>query len=187
MRERIYENIIGLVGRTPLVSISKLAGSRNARIAAKLEQYNPTGSVKDRIVLNMLEDAEKRGYLKPGSIIIEPTSGNTGIGLASFCCLKGWASTSPPGASPCRTDPSSWRGSACSRRCACRSPRNRCFRARIPPWKGRWNISLRAPSDKSDIHKAIHMDFAPALSRSGACSLPVEDGYFKWMLRIIAA
>jgi cysteine synthase A len=90
MRKRIAQNIMGLVGKTPLVYLDKLAKGTKARIAAKLEYFNPTGSLKDRIVLNMLCDAEKREYLKPNSTIIEPTSGNTGIGLACFCAVKGY-------------------------------------------------------------------------------------------------
>ncbi len=90
MRSRILQNLMSLVGKTPMVYLDKLAENSNARIAAKLEFFNPTGSVKDRIVLNMLNDAEKRGLLKPGSVIIESTSGNTGIGLASFCVIKGY-------------------------------------------------------------------------------------------------
>jgi len=90
MRGKIQQNIIGLVGRTPLVYLDKLGRESKGRIAAKLEYLNPAGSVKDRIVLNMLEDAEKRGYLRPESVIVEPTSGNTGISLACFCAIKGY-------------------------------------------------------------------------------------------------
>ena len=90
MRKKIADNLMSLVGKTPMVYLDKLTGGSQARIAAKLENFNPTGSVKDRIVLNMLNDAERRGYLRPDSIIIEPTSGNTGIGLACFCAIKGY-------------------------------------------------------------------------------------------------
>jgi cysteine synthase A len=90
MRKRIASNLMGLVGRTPLVYLDKLMNEHHCRLAAKLEYFNPTGSLKDRIVLNMLMDAERRGYLKPESVIIEPTSGNTGIGLACFCAIKGY-------------------------------------------------------------------------------------------------
>lgn len=79
-----------LVGRTPLVYLDKFAESCPGRIAAKLEYFNPTGSVKVRIVLNMIRDAEKRGFLRRGSTIVEPTSGNTGIGLACFCAICGY-------------------------------------------------------------------------------------------------
>ncbi len=90
MRKKIVPDLMSLVGKTPLVYLDRITNGNPGRLAAKLECYNPTGSVKDRIVLNMLNDAEKRGYLKPDSVIIEPTSGNTGIGLACICAIKGY-------------------------------------------------------------------------------------------------
>ncbi len=89
---KIYDNITQLVGNTPLVrfhSVEKEFGLK-AKIYGKLEALNPAGSAKDRVGLAMIEDAEKRGLLKPGSVIIEPTSGNTGIGLASAASSKGY-------------------------------------------------------------------------------------------------
>ncbi len=90
MRKRIGDNLMSLVGKTPLIFLNEMAKGHPGRVAAKMECFNPTGSVKDRIVLGMIRDAEKRGYLEAGSIIIEPTSGNTGIGLACFCAIKGY-------------------------------------------------------------------------------------------------
>ena len=83
---RIYENITELVGGTPLVKVSNYSKAHEleATVLVKLEYLNPAGSVKDRIAKAMIEDAEKRGLLKEGSVIIEPTSGNTGIGLAAL-------------------------------------------------------------------------------------------------------
>ncbi len=82
---KIYKGDTGLIGNTPLVEFTNIEKSQgiNATVLAKLEYFNPAGSVKDRIALAMIEDAEKKGLLKEGSTIIEPTSGNTGIGLAS--------------------------------------------------------------------------------------------------------
>jgi cysteine synthase A len=88
----IYENASRLIGKTPLLhlnSVEKTLGL-NAKLYAKLEYFNVTGSVKDRIAKAMIEDAESRGLLKKGSVIIEPTSGNTGIGLASVAAAKGY-------------------------------------------------------------------------------------------------
>ncbi|HHT34182.1 MAG: cysteine synthase A [Proteiniphilum sp.] len=87
---KIAEKLTDLVGNTPLLRLSRLESSEGAKaeIIAKLESFNPQGSVKDRIALAMVEDAEKRGLLKKGSIIIEPTSGNTGIGLAFVATIK---------------------------------------------------------------------------------------------------
>ena len=85
----IYKNITELIGGTPLIEISGVEGQK-ARIAVKLEKSNPGGSVKDRIALAMIEDAEAKGVLKPGATIIEPTSGNTGVGLAWVGVAKGY-------------------------------------------------------------------------------------------------
>lgn len=89
---RIYKSAIELVGNTPLVEISNFSAKHevNAKILAKLEYFNPAGSVKDRIAKAIFEDAEEKGILKKGSVIIEPTSGNTGIGLASVAAAKGY-------------------------------------------------------------------------------------------------
>ena len=89
---KIYEKLTELVGRTPLVDLQRLAAKKDAQaqVVAKVEFFNPGGSVKDRIALNMIEDAEKKGILKPGSVIIEPTSGNTGVGLAWISRVKGY-------------------------------------------------------------------------------------------------
>jgi cysteine synthase A len=85
----IFENIVAAVGNTPLVRINKLASDK-ATVLAKLESYNPCGSVKDRIALSMIEAAEKDGLIKENTVIVEPTSGNTGIGLAFICAAKGY-------------------------------------------------------------------------------------------------
>lgn len=90
---KIIESALELIGNTPLLKLNgyqKNAGVSNATILAKLEYLNPAGSVKDRVALSMIEDAEKKGLLKPGATIIEPTSGNTGIGLASVAAAKGY-------------------------------------------------------------------------------------------------
>jgi len=88
----IYNTITELIGKTPLVKLNKFAAKRNAKanIIAKVEYFNPGGSVKDRIALAMIEDAEKKGILKPGGTIIEPTSGNTGVGLSLVGAVKGY-------------------------------------------------------------------------------------------------
>ena len=85
----VYKNLTELIGRTPLVEIGPFEGQR-ARILAKVEYFNPGGSVKDRVALAMIEDAEKQGILVPGATIIEPTSGNTGVGLALVSAVKGY-------------------------------------------------------------------------------------------------
>lgn len=90
---KIIESSLELIGNTPLLKLnnySKKTGVSNATLLAKLEYLNPAGSVKDRIALAMIEDAEKKGQLKPGATIIEPTSGNTGIGLAAVATAKGY-------------------------------------------------------------------------------------------------
>ncbi len=88
----IYKGTLGLVGNTPLVEVANIEKelSLKATVLVKLEYFNPAGSVKDRIAKAMIEDAEERGLLKEGSVIIEPTSGNTGIGLASIAAAKGY-------------------------------------------------------------------------------------------------
>lgn len=87
---RIYTNLTELIGNTPLLDVSELLDGSKSRLLLKLELFNPGGSAKDRIALAMIEDAEKRGVLKPGSTIVEPTSGNTGIGLAWVGKAKGY-------------------------------------------------------------------------------------------------
>ena len=87
---RIYTSIDQLVGKTPLLELKNIEKDTGARILAKLEFLNPAGSVKDRVALAMIEDAEQRGLLKPGATIIEPTSGNTGIGLAAIAAGRGY-------------------------------------------------------------------------------------------------
>ncbi len=89
----IRESVLELIGSTPILKINryaKKAGAEEATILAKLEYLNPAGSVKDRVALSMIEDAEEKGILKPGATIIEPTSGNTGIGLALVAAAKGY-------------------------------------------------------------------------------------------------
>ena len=88
----IYKGTLGLIGNTPLVEVTNIEKELGlkARVLVKLEYFNPAGSVKDRIAKAMIEDAEKKGILKEGSVIIEPTSGNTGIGLAAIAAAKGY-------------------------------------------------------------------------------------------------
>ena len=88
----IYHNVSELVGRTPLLELSHLEQEEKleAVILAKLEYFNPAGSVKDRVAKKMIEEAEKQGVLKEGSVIIEPTSGNTGIGLSAIAAARGY-------------------------------------------------------------------------------------------------
>ncbi len=87
---KLNKNALQLIGNTPLVKINKLVSEEDAEVYAKLEGCNPGGSVKDRIALAMIEEAEREGKLKEGGTIIEPTSGNTGIGLALVCAVKGY-------------------------------------------------------------------------------------------------
>eukprot|EP00906_Rhabdomonas_costata_P009735 RCo013733 len=87
---KVYQNILETIGNTPLVRINKLNPNPNVTIYAKLEGWNPTGSIKDRIALNMITQAEAEGKLTPGKTILEPTSGNTGIGLAITGIVKGY-------------------------------------------------------------------------------------------------
>ncbi len=92
VRQKVAESILDLIGNTPMVRLRRIVEPRMATILAKLESFNPGGSVKDRICLAMIEDAETRGLLKPGVTVVEPTSGNTGIGLAMICAVKGYKS-----------------------------------------------------------------------------------------------
>ena len=86
----VSESILDTIGRTPLVALARLTGGLNRRILAKVEFLNPGASVKDRIGLRMIEDAECRGLLRPGGTVIEVTSGNTGMGVAIVCAVKGY-------------------------------------------------------------------------------------------------
>ncbi|MGE5325613.1 MAG: PLP-dependent cysteine synthase family protein, partial [Deltaproteobacteria bacterium] len=85
-----YDNILEAIGRTPLVKLNRLTRGSPAQIYAKCEFMNPGGSVKDRIGITMIEDAERKGLLKPGGTIVEGTSGNTGMGLALVAAIKGY-------------------------------------------------------------------------------------------------
>src|SRR5436309_1484702 len=85
-----YGDIVQAIGHTPLVELKRLSPKPGVRIYAKLESYNPTGSVKDRVARAMIEDAEARGAIRPGQTILEPTSGNTGISLGMICSRKGY-------------------------------------------------------------------------------------------------
>jgi len=87
---RIFNNLTELIGNTPLVRLQKIAADSKAQLVAKVESFNPGGSVKDRIGLSMIRDAEEKGLLKEGSVIIEPTSGNTGIALALVAAVSGY-------------------------------------------------------------------------------------------------
>ena len=90
MSLKVADNVLELIGSTPMIKLNHIAVARSAHILAKLELANPGGSVKDRIALSMVEEAEKNGYLKRGKTIVEPTSGNTGIGLALVAVVKGY-------------------------------------------------------------------------------------------------
>ncbi|MFN3966093.1 MAG: cysteine synthase A [Endomicrobiia bacterium] len=87
---RIAENVLELIFNTPMVKLNKIVDKDMAEICAKLEMFNPGGSVKDRIAFSMIQEAERTGKLRPGGVVVEPTSGNTGIGLAMVCAVKGY-------------------------------------------------------------------------------------------------
>lgn len=90
MKEMIYGSMLDLVGKTPLVRLNGISRETGAEVLGKLEYFNPMSSVKDRVALAMIEDAEKRGVLSKSVTIVEPTSGNTGVGLAFVCAVKGY-------------------------------------------------------------------------------------------------
>ena len=90
MTMKPFDSVLDLIGHTPMVRLNRLTTGTNVEILAKLEFYNPTGSVKDRIALAMIEAAERQGLIRPGDSIVEPTSGNTGTSLALVCALKGY-------------------------------------------------------------------------------------------------
>src|SRR5438309_2412887 len=90
MRPKIAGSVLDLVGNTPIVRLRRVVKPGGAAVIAKVESVNPGGSVKDRIAVAMVEDAERRGILKAGSTLVEPTSGNTGIGLAMVCAVRGY-------------------------------------------------------------------------------------------------
>src|SRR5919106_6993541 len=87
---RVRPDVTAAVGGTPLVALDRLAAGLRSRVVGKLEHMNPGGSVKDRIAMPMIEAAERAGLLKPGGVIVEPTSGNTGVGLAQAAAVKGY-------------------------------------------------------------------------------------------------
>ena len=89
-RPKTARSVLELVGATPLVRLNRIPKPGGATVLAKMESLNPGGSVKDRIALSMVEDAERRGVLKAGATLVEPTSGNTGIGLAMVCAVRGY-------------------------------------------------------------------------------------------------
>jgi len=89
---RVYDDILQTIGKTPLVRLNRLGRGLSCPIYAKVESFNPGGSVKDRIAVNMIEEAERSGRLKPGGTVVEATSGNTGLGLAMVCAKKGYRS-----------------------------------------------------------------------------------------------
>ena len=106
---KIYTRLTDLIGGTPLLELKNYekANELDAKIIAKLEYFNPAGSVKDRIAKAMVDDAEASGKLKPGSVIIEPTSGNTGIGLAAVAAARGYRPPQSSGFTPSRSRASS--------------------------------------------------------------------------------
>src|SRR5215213_9311552 len=89
-RGRIYDNITECLGHTPLIRVRRLAAGLPGQVVAKMESFNPLWSVKDRIGVSMIEDAERKGKITKDTLIIEPTSGNTGIGLAFTCAARGY-------------------------------------------------------------------------------------------------
>ncbi|MBX6340942.1 MAG: pyridoxal-phosphate dependent enzyme, partial [Thermomicrobiaceae bacterium] len=86
----IYPDVLSIIGNTPIVRFNHLTRGLQATVAGKMEMLNPGGSVKDRIGFRMIEEAERRGWLQPGGTIVEPTSGNTGVGLAMAAAVKGY-------------------------------------------------------------------------------------------------
>src|SRR5580765_1502826 len=88
----IHDNILGTIGHMPLVRLNRVGRGLACTLAAKVEFFNPAGSVKDRIALNIIEAAEREGRLRPGGTVVEATSGNTGAGLAMVCAIKGYKS-----------------------------------------------------------------------------------------------
>ena len=89
-RPRVAASVLELIGGTPLVTLNRIPKPEGATVLAKVESLNPAGSVKDRIAYAMVDDAERRGVLKPGATVVEPTSGNTGVGLAMVCAVRGY-------------------------------------------------------------------------------------------------